>query len=171
MPNNSVKALKVTQSTDSNEEKSPTSVMLSWCTNVLLRQGMGDGGGGHWLVRMEWHAAGWLVCLPLLIVPCTIKSRILFGHRLTRVVPEKGPWNSCVCVCMCVSVREGILHTTHTIYTFILCQPSDTCMLTQNARVNYKRVYLNCFQPFFLVHETDCLLTLIGKIISLRFIN
>jgi len=36
---------------------------------------MGDGGGGHWLVRMEWHPAGWLVCLPLLIFPCTIMSR------------------------------------------------------------------------------------------------
>jgi len=35
----------------------------------------GDGGGGHWLVRMEWRPAGWLVCLPLLIFPCTIKSR------------------------------------------------------------------------------------------------
>jgi len=36
---------------------------------------MGDGGGGHWLVRMEWRPAGWSVCLPLLISPCTIKSR------------------------------------------------------------------------------------------------
>jgi len=36
---------------------------------------MGDGGGGHWLVRMEWRPAGWSVCLPLLIYPCTIKSR------------------------------------------------------------------------------------------------
>jgi len=35
----------------------------------------GDGGGGHWLVRMEWHAAGWSGFLPLLIFPCTIKSR------------------------------------------------------------------------------------------------
>ena len=25
----------------------------------------GDGGVGHWLVRMEWHPAGWSVCLPL----------------------------------------------------------------------------------------------------------
>jgi len=33
----------------------------------------GDGGGGHWLVRMEWHPAGWSVCLPLF--PCAIKSR------------------------------------------------------------------------------------------------
>jgi len=36
---------------------------------------LGDGGGGHWLVRMEWHPAGWSVYLPLLIFPCTIKSR------------------------------------------------------------------------------------------------
>jgi len=35
---------------------------------------MGDGRGGHWLVRMEWRPAGWSVCLPLLIFPCTIKS-------------------------------------------------------------------------------------------------
>jgi len=35
----------------------------------------GDGGGGHWLVRIEWLPAGWSVCLPLLIFPCTIKSR------------------------------------------------------------------------------------------------
>jgi len=35
----------------------------------------GHGGGGHWLVRMEWHPAGCSVCLPLLIFPCTTKSR------------------------------------------------------------------------------------------------
>ena len=35
---------------------------------------MGDGGGGHWLVRMEWRPAEWSVCLPLLIL-CTINSR------------------------------------------------------------------------------------------------
>jgi len=36
---------------------------------------MGDGGGRHWLVRMEWRPAGWSVCLPLLVFPCSIKSR------------------------------------------------------------------------------------------------
>ena len=36
---------------------------------------MGDGGGGHWLVWMDWHPARWSMCLPLLILPCTIKSR------------------------------------------------------------------------------------------------
>ena len=35
----------------------------------------GDGGGGHWLVRMECRPAGWSVCQPLLTFPCTIKSR------------------------------------------------------------------------------------------------
>ena len=34
-----------------------------------------DGGGGHWLVQMEWRPAGWSMCLPLLIFPCTLKSR------------------------------------------------------------------------------------------------
>jgi len=36
---------------------------------------VGDGGGGRWLVWMERHPAGWSVCLPLLISPCTMKSR------------------------------------------------------------------------------------------------
>jgi len=35
----------------------------------------GDGGGGHCLIWMEWRPAGWSVCLPLSIFPCTIKSR------------------------------------------------------------------------------------------------
>ena len=35
----------------------------------------GNGGGGHWLVRMEWRLARWSVCLPLLISFCTMKSR------------------------------------------------------------------------------------------------
>jgi len=41
------------------------------CKNV------GDGGGRHWLVQMEYryHPAGWSVCLPLLILHCTTKSR------------------------------------------------------------------------------------------------
>jgi len=35
---------------------------------------------GRWwrwqrLVRMEWRPVGWSVCLPLLIFPCTMKSR------------------------------------------------------------------------------------------------
>jgi len=39
-------------------------------TSILVH-----GGGGHWLVWTEWRSAGWSVCLPLLIFPCTIKCR------------------------------------------------------------------------------------------------
>jgi len=42
---------------------------------VACKKIWGDGGGRHWLVQMEWCPAGWSVCLPLLIFPCTIKSR------------------------------------------------------------------------------------------------
>jgi len=41
-------------------------------------------GGGHWLVRMQWHPAGWSVCLPLIAFPCTIKSR---SSRLVSAHP------------------------------------------------------------------------------------
>jgi len=41
------------------------------CTYILGD----DGGARHCLVGMEWRPAGWSVCLPLLILPCTIKSR------------------------------------------------------------------------------------------------
>jgi len=37
--------------------------------------GMAHGRCGHWLVWMDRRPAGWSVCLPLLIFPCTIKSR------------------------------------------------------------------------------------------------
>jgi len=50
---------------------------------------MGDGGGQHWLVRMEWCLAGWSVYLPLLIFPCTIKSRSSLLGLAHWVVLEK----------------------------------------------------------------------------------
>jgi len=53
---------------------------------------MGDGGGGHWLVRMEWRPAGWSVYLPLLIFPCTIKSR----SSLVAPAHLGGPWTRAV---------------------------------------------------------------------------
>jgi len=28
---------------------------------------MGDGGGEHWLVWMEWRPAGWSMCLPVFV--------------------------------------------------------------------------------------------------------
>jgi len=56
-----------------------------------LQKNESDGGGGHWLVRMERHPAGWSVCLPLQNFPCVITSRssLLATDRLGG--PGKGP--------------------------------------------------------------------------------
>ena len=59
----------------------------SECDNVFTL--WGDGGAGHWLVRMEWRPAGWSVCLPLLIFPCTMKSRSSLLAPAHPDVPRK----------------------------------------------------------------------------------
>ena len=65
--------------------------------------------------KTEWWGAGVVICLELgadlhmaqlmplpLTISCFSKSRLVlpFWYRLTRVVPEKGPLNGCVCVCV-----------------------------------------------------------------------
>ena len=42
-----------------------------------------------------------LMPLPL-TVSCFSKMVLPFWYRLTRLIPEKGPLNGCVCVCVCV---------------------------------------------------------------------
>jgi len=50
-------------------------LLVGWQEGHRACKKMGDGEGGQWLVWMEWRPAGLSVCLPLLIFPCTIKSR------------------------------------------------------------------------------------------------
>ena len=47
----------------------------------------GDGGGGDWLVRMEWRPDGWSVSASVNLL---LDPEVVFWHRLTQVVPEKG---------------------------------------------------------------------------------
>jgi len=54
---------------------SALTLFIGWQEGHPAHKNMGDNGGGHCLVRMEWCPARWSVCLPLLIFPCTIKSR------------------------------------------------------------------------------------------------
>ena len=61
-----------------------------------------DGGGGHWLVRMEWRPARLSVCLPLLIFPCTIKSR----SSLLALAHPGGPGKRAVKWLWCGVVME-----------------------------------------------------------------
>jgi len=46
---------------------SALTLLVGWQKGHPVCKKLGDGGGGHWLVRMKWHPAGWSVCLPLLI--------------------------------------------------------------------------------------------------------
>jgi len=54
-----------------------------------------DGGGGQWLVRMEWLPAGLSVCQPLLIFPCTIKPRSSLLAPAHPGGPRKRAVNGC----------------------------------------------------------------------------
>jgi len=74
------------QSTNWNE----TLRQYRWDNNLSTGI-LGDGGGGHWLVRMEWRPAGWSLCLPLLIFPCTITSRSSVLALAHPGCPEKEP--------------------------------------------------------------------------------
>jgi len=46
--------------------------------------------------------------MPLLMSLVSVKSRLVlpFWYRFTRVVPDKGPLNGCVCVCMLIRVSN-----------------------------------------------------------------
>ena len=79
---------------------SALTLLVVWQEGHLARKKWVDGGGEHWLVRMEWRRrpAGWSVCLPLLILPCTIKSR----SSLLAPAHPGGPGKQAVkwlCVC------------------------------------------------------------------------
>jgi len=63
---------------------------LCFTVSSVYKLIMGDGGGGHWLIRMEWRPAGWSVYLPLLVFPCTIKSRSSLLAPAHPRGPEKG---------------------------------------------------------------------------------
>ena len=54
---------------------SALTLLAGWQEGHPACKKLGYGGGGHWLVQVEWRPAGWSVCLPLLISACTIKSR------------------------------------------------------------------------------------------------
>jgi len=50
-------------------------LLVGWQEGHPVCKKYGGCGGGHCLVRMAWRPAGWSVYLPVLIFPCTIKSR------------------------------------------------------------------------------------------------
>jgi len=76
----------------------------SWTNrNHRVVGGWRDGGGGHCLVWMELHQAGRSICLPVLIFPCTIKSRSSVLALAHPGGPGKGAvkWLWCFVVILC----------------------------------------------------------------------
>ena len=82
-------------------------------------------GGGLWLVWMEWRPAGWLVCLPRLIFPCTIKPR----SSLLSPAHPGGPgktavkWLLCECVCVCIEWVQALADISHSA---LCCHNNET---------------------------------------------
>ena len=103
----------------------------------------GDGGGGHWLVRMEWRPAGWPVCLPLLLFSCTIKSR----SSLLAPAHLGGPGKRairrfCVCVCVCVYLNRTVFffHVCHIVLNAELRRGQVFCCFSV-VQISVKRCH------------------------------
>ena len=62
----------------------------------------------------DLQMAAQLMPLPL-TVSCfsKIQNGLPFWYWPTRVVPDKGPLNVCVCVCVCVRACVPLLRWTH----------------------------------------------------------
>jgi len=103
---------------------------MSSCKN------MGDGGGGHCLVRMKWHPAGGSVCLPLLIFPCTIKS---ISSLLAPAHPG-GPGKRAVKRLWCVVV------VPRAVFGPLLGLPMPVpCYLGWQSLLSFPRLCFQCY--------------------------
>ena len=71
--------------------------------------------------KTERWGLGVVICLERgadLHTLSSVKSRLVlpFWYRLTRVVPDKGPLNVCVCVCVCVrACVRACVRSHHTV--------------------------------------------------------
>ena len=79
---------------------------------------------GHPACKKQWWGAGVVICLEqgadlhvaqLMLLPLTVScfSKIQIGftflYRLTRVVPEKGPLNTCVLYQWIITITQGLV--------------------------------------------------------------
>ena len=89
----------------------------------------GAGGSyciGYSLLWMEWRPAGWSVFLPLLIFPCTIKSR----SSLLAPVHPGGPGKRAVKRLWCVwyvDLRGSVEYCDQRVYVSVCLY---ACLLT-----------------------------------------
>ena len=110
----------------------------------------GDGGGEHWLVLMECPA-GWSVCLPLLIFPCTIKSRssLLVPAHPGGPGKRAAKWLR-VCVSMGRKFVPGDLDLWPLTLTFKLVQAREKTRLSCEFGTN-----LFSSSPRYFIHKLE----------------
>ena len=126
--------------------------------SVLWRCWLG-GRKGILPVKTEWWGAGVVICLErdadlhmaqLMPLPLTVScfSKIPFWYRLTRVVPDKGPLNGCVCVCVwrwLADCTQAMLcyWLTSNVFSLVQCQflriPAVREFCKIPARVDHKQ--------------------------------
>jgi len=120
--------------------------LKSWCTAFsaltllvgrqegrLACKKWGDGGGGYWLVRMEWRPARWSVCLPLLIFPRTLK----FRSSLLAPARPGGPGKRAVKRLWCGVVALAGCSTTDTVDSWCLSSLLGICYRTHHQCVSF----------------------------------
>ena len=97
----------------------------------------------------------WCHCHSLSLA--SVKSRLVlpFWYRPTRVVPDKGPLNRCVCVCV-IHVQVLIFHCSlvivHTHFSCAFCNKWNECCLQTSEDVSQFNVLSMLYQ---IAHRSD----------------
>ena len=124
-----------------------------WCCWLGGRKGIHpvkklSGGVLAWLsVWSEVHTYIWPWCHCHSLSLASVKSRLvlLFSYRLTRVVPEKGPLNGCVCMCLFlihtlsharVLCRRCLSASFHTCWNCYRVQPVNCDLCSSSSGLN-----------------------------------
>jgi len=126
---NNVRQMPPIQKKTSNMSSQPVGKTCLSYTFSALTLLVGRQEGHLACKKTEWWGAGVVICLEwvadlhmvqLMPVPLTVScfSKIqidfTFWYQLTRVIPDKGPLNRCVCVCVIsVKVLKRKYHCHH----------------------------------------------------------
>ena len=81
--------------------------------DIQTVKNMGDSGGVHWLVRIEWRPAGWSVCLCVCLCVCVTAISLWMSVCMTCLLTERQPGSA---PCRHDRLRRH-------------CQSSDCCRL------------------------------------------
>ena len=169
------------QHTWANTEKYPPTYSLP---SVLWRCWLGGRKGIQPVKKLSGGVLAWLsvwsevqTCIWPSRFHChslslaSVKSRVVlpFWYRLTRVVPDKGPLNGCVCVCYCLPILA--LTWIYWQHTFWRCHRAschgwlhEHCLRTKQCSILTGKQLL-----LLLLYVHHCLTTTIQSPVQLNW--